>query len=314
MPAYNRPDTLSRTLESLLAQTFGDLAVLIVDDAPSPAVRSIVNAYAHGDPRITYEENPARLGMIGNWRRAFERSQQLFPNSPYFAWVSDHDIWHPRWLEVLVSVLEGQPAAVAAYPRTIRVYRDRRRRTPSPIETAGVTVPRERLRRTAGMTAGNCIYGLFRARALAQAGVFRPVLMPDRQVLVQLSLLGEFRAVPELLWYREVADGGFSYARQRRMFFPGRAPWFTYLPAVIQHNAVLIWDGVALGRGRPVFGRVAAMRYAWLHLWYSARRQLSRRDAAWRRVVTSTVPGRWLIARTSAVAARQTVATGTHGR
>ena len=40
----------------------------------------------------------------------------------------------------------------------------------------------------------------------------------DKQVLVELSLLGEFRHVAEVLWYREVA-GSFSYRRQREMFF-----------------------------------------------------------------------------------------------
>lgn len=313
MPAYNRPDSLPRTLESLLGQTYTDFAIVIVDDSPSPAIRSIVEEYAKSDSRITYEANPVRLGMIGNWHRAFQRAQATFPDSVYFAWASDHDIWHPRWLEVLVPVLDEGPAVVAAYPHTIRVYKDgRRRRAPGAIETAGITAPHDRLRRTAGMTAGNCIYGLFRARALAQAGVFRPVLMPDRQVLVQLSLLGEFCRVPDFLWYREVSDG-FSYERQRRMFFPTHVPWHTYLPANVQHIGVLFWDCVVRGKGRPVFGRAAALRYTWLHPWYSAKRELLRRDARWRRFVSRTAVGRRLIAWSFAVQARPGAA-ATEGR
>ena len=90
MPAYNRPDTLPRVLESLLSQTSRDFALVIVDDAPSPRVREIVDSYAGYGVQITYEPNPVRLGMIGNWRKAFTRARELYPNSEYFAWVSDH--------------------------------------------------------------------------------------------------------------------------------------------------------------------------------------------------------------------------------
>ena len=104
LPAYHRPDTIARALESLLSQTFTDFAVVIVHDGHSPDVASIVDEYAREYPQIHYEENGTRLGMVGNWRRVFERARELYPGFQYFAWVSDHDLWHPRWLGELVSV------------------------------------------------------------------------------------------------------------------------------------------------------------------------------------------------------------------
>jgi glycosyltransferase involved in cell wall biosynthesis len=295
MPAYGRADTLARVFESLFSQTDQRFAIVIVDDRPLPEVRAIVETYAAISPRITYEPNPVRLGMIGNWRKAFDRSREIYPGSEYFAWVSDHDIWHPRWLEVLVGVLDEHPELVLAYPQMQRVFPKRRRAITRRFDTAGVTSPIDRLRlAVSGMTAGNCIYGLFRARTLAQAGVFRPVLAPDRQLLVQLSLLGEFKHVPEILWYREVA-GMFSYTRQRKMFFPTRTPLHTYLPANVQHFGILLWDLCVRGRGRPAFGRITGARYALAQLWYSTMREL-RRDgvARWRVALRHTALGRWL--------------------
>lgn len=295
MPAYNRPDTLARVFESLLSQTYDDFAIVIVDDRPSAAVAAIVATYAALHPRITYAVNPARLGMIGNWRRAFDRGRELYPRSEYFAWVSDHDIWHPRWLEVLVGVLDEHPEAVLAYPQMQRVFPRRRRAMTRLVDTAGVTNRVERLRTAVKrMTAGNCVYGLFRVSALVQAGVFRPVLAPDRQLLVHLSLLGEFRHVPEVLWYREVA-GMFSYKRQRQMFFPTRIPLYTYLPANVQHFAILLWDLCVRGRGRPGFGRIAGAGYAIAQLWYSTKRELLRDNSRWRVALAQTVAGRRLL-------------------
>ena len=42
LAAFNRPDSLRRTLESLLSQTYRDFALVIVDDAPSAESSAIV--------------------------------------------------------------------------------------------------------------------------------------------------------------------------------------------------------------------------------------------------------------------------------
>jgi glycosyltransferase involved in cell wall biosynthesis len=277
-----------------LSQTYRDFAVVIVDDCPTPAIQAIVEAYSAIDSRITYEPNPERLGMIANWRKAFVRSRRLYPGSEFFAWVSDHDVWHPRWLEVLVRVLDDRPEVVLAYPSSVRVY-PHERRLAAVFETADSPNRSHRVRVAATrVTAGNAVYGLVRAAALEQVGVFRSVMMPDRQILIQLSLLGEFRHVKEILWYRE-ASGAFSYRRQRQMFFPSHVPLHTYLPANVQHFGVLLWDLVARGRGRPTIGRIAGLWYAALQLWYTTRRELLRDDSRWREALRQTAIGRRLL-------------------
>ena len=150
-----------------------------------------------------------------------------------------------------------------------------------------------RWRRRSATTAGNAIYGLFRAEALRRAGVFRPVLAPDRQVLCEMAALGQFTQVQEPLWYREVARA-FSYGRQRAMFFPGRSPLHTYLPTNLQHTAVLAWDLGVRGQGLPACGRLAGFGYALAHCWYSNKRDLTRDDARWRVALERTAFGRWL--------------------
>jgi glycosyltransferase involved in cell wall biosynthesis len=283
MPAYHRPDALARVLESLLSQTLQPCAIVIVDDKPTSEVRAIVESYSTRHPHVTYEANPTRLGMIGNWHKAFTRARELYPSSEFFAWVSDHDVWHPRWLEVLVAALDERPQAVMAYPQMQRVFPSSERRPVLRLfSTAGVSSRLARLRAaTSEMTAGNCIYGLFRASALEQVGIFRGVLMPDRAVLLALCALGEFVHVPQVLWYREVA-GVFSYSRQRQMFFPDYVPLHTYLPANVQHCGLLFWDFAVRGRGRPAIGRLAGAGYAVMQILYSIRRETLRDDADWR--------------------------------
>jgi glycosyltransferase involved in cell wall biosynthesis len=268
LPAYDRPDSLAETLESILGQTCDDFALVICDDSTSDATAALVAPYAAADRRIVYERNPRRLGMIDNWRRCFERANALFPDAEYFAWASDHDVWHPRWLEVLVGELDEHPEIVLAYPQTLRTFAHARPVVNRPFDTRGLTGPADRLRAASlRMMAGNLIYGLFRRQALADAGVFARVLVPDRQVLLELSLLGEFSQLPELLWYREIAVG-FSLDRQRTALFADGAPLYTYLPTDVTHAALLFWN-LAVGRRVRRVGVPAAFGYAVLQLWTS---------------------------------------------
>lgn len=296
MPAYKRPDVLPRTLESLLSQTLQDFALVIVDDAPSSPMRAIVETYAAGGAPLTYEGNPRRLGMIGNWRLAFQRARQLYPESEYFAWVSDHDLWHARWLETLVAELDSHPEVVLAYPLHVQLTATGARMSAreKTFDTFGIGGRGRRIRRSARyMLSGDMIYGLMRARALASAGVFRPVLMPDRQVLLALALYGQFRQVPEVLWYREYLNR-FDIARQRKAFFPDGAPLYSYAPPHLQHCATLLWDFAVRGRGKPAFGRVAGLRYAAGQLWSSCMRELVRPKSDWRLKLGAMLRGEWL--------------------
>ena len=276
LPAFARPDSLPRALESLLSQTYQDFALVVVDDAVEANVASIVESYAREYPQISYAFNPRRLGMVGNWRRVFEEARARYPKSEFFAWVSDHDVWHARWLETLVSVLDHESRVVVAYSASLRTTPDDAWLEKKGFDTTGITRASRRIARAAQeMLAGDMIYGLMRAHALAAAGVFRHVVTPDRQILLALSLFGEVRHVPEVLWYREMARE-FDLERQRKVFFPDGTPLYAYLPSHVQHSVSLLWDFGIRGKGRPQFGRVAGASYAAVHLWFSVARQLPR--------------------------------------
>ncbi len=282
LPAYNRADYLPEALESLLGQTLGDFAIVVVDDRSADATLEIVERYRRLDPRISLLQNESRGGMIANWRRAFDQSVARHAGLEFFAWASDHDVWHPRWLERMVAALDSYPDAVVAYPYTVRISeRGDVLLGPGEFDTLGVEDPAERFRRAWwGMSAGNMIYGLFRARALSKAGVFRPVLMPDRALFAELAIYGQFCQVREILWFRRFAVE-VTMERQRRSFFPGGAPTYSYLHWSTMHGAVLAWSLCVRGTGRPLVGRALGLRCAAEALafgaWMDARKRLPRR-------------------------------------
>ena len=52
IPAYNVQDCLGATLDSVLAQTYGNLEVIVVDDGSTDGTAKIIDAYAARDSRV----------------------------------------------------------------------------------------------------------------------------------------------------------------------------------------------------------------------------------------------------------------------
>jgi glycosyltransferase involved in cell wall biosynthesis len=284
VPLYNAAEHLPEALESLLNQTCEDLRLLLVDDRSTDETPRIAGEYAALDGRVSYVCNATRLGLTRNWRRAFELGRERFPSAPYYAWGSDHDFWHPRFVESLVRVLDARPEAAMAYPdaAVLRVGRLLELRPPT-IDTTDARTLRTRLRLLArDMRAGQMVYGVFRTNALVRAGGFRHVLYADRLLLTEVALGGELVRVPEALWYKR-PTGAFSVARQRRACFPDGTPVHARLPWWMVHAALLAWCGAVAARRRPT-SRRRMLAASWLYLWNNAlvaygrtRRRMSRR-------------------------------------
>lgn len=295
LPAYNHVGEVREAIESLLGQTFRDFAVVVVDDGSTDGTSEVLREYAKSAPHVLYVQNSTRLGMIENWRRAFVQALEHFPSAEYFAWASDHDVWHPRWLWVLVRVLDEHPEVVLAYPLNRKIGPDGSLvdRKPWVFDTRAVASPARRLVRTSWhMSAGNMVYGLFRVSALRRAGVFRRVLVPDRLLLAEASLYGQFYQVPEVLWFRRWYGRVFSLARQRAAFFPNGRPSYAWIPWWLSHGAVLGWTLGVRGAGRPDIGRGFGVALALQYLMVAVSLHIVQQGRAARLWLVARVP--WL--------------------
>ncbi|MER2598612.1 MAG: glycosyltransferase family 2 protein [Caldilineales bacterium] len=104
IPVYNRAHLVGRTIESVLAQSFQDWDLLVVDDGSSDDTVAVVRGYTT-DPRVQLEINPHNLGLTRNWNRCLELArgplvQVLLSDdlidADYLQRVSDHFATHPN--------------------------------------------------------------------------------------------------------------------------------------------------------------------------------------------------------------------------
>ncbi|HEY6509502.1 MAG TPA: glycosyltransferase family A protein, partial [Vicinamibacterales bacterium] len=206
-----------------------------------------------------------------------ERAMRAYPSAEYFAWASDHDRWHPDWLQRMVTTLDADPGAVLAYPVTRRIAPDGAEldKGPRMFDTADCADLGARWRHLCheGVGAGDMVYGLMRVDAFRKAGVFRTVLRPDRLLVAELTLYGRVRQVPEVLWYRRDA-GGSSVDRQRHsLLLSGHEPAGFSAPPWWQH-ARMLWRVYAAAEpshlpiSRATWARMLAryqITYGWRH-------------------------------------------------
>jgi len=75
IPAYNGERYLKECIDSILAQTFTDFELLIIDDSSSDKTFEIAQEYAKNDSRIKVFKNEKNLGLVGNWNRCIELAQ-----------------------------------------------------------------------------------------------------------------------------------------------------------------------------------------------------------------------------------------------
>jgi hypothetical protein len=270
-PLFEKAAYLSAAVESLLAQSFEDFALVLVDDRSGDDTAAIACAYAECDPRVRVHVNERRLGMLSNTRLALSLARELFPAAEFWALGSDHDLWHPRFLETLVCLLDAHPEAVLAVPSVQRIDEyDRpypKKARVKHLTTLGAPDPRERAAlafRT--MAAGNMVYGLFRTSTLDRLGHYRDVLVPDRLLLFEIALHGPTVQAPEVLWQRRF-KGLADTERQRRAFWPEGPPAYTHLPWWLQHTGSLARAYGRRAAGRPLgIGRLGGMAVALTYL------------------------------------------------
>jgi glycosyltransferase involved in cell wall biosynthesis len=241
VPVYNGAKHIRSALDSLLAQTYTDFEIVISDNASADDTPKICLEYVERDKRVSFQRNARNLGMIRNFRQVFELSR-----GSHFAWASDHDLWHPRWLETMMKVLDENPDVILAYSRSVGMDDGGNElfKEPRTFDTSGMSKnQRVRAACTQMVGAGNIAYGLMRSNAFAKTSVYPSWLMPDRLLFMEMSLHGQYKQVDEYLWKRRYPDGipnlrgvpedyESIIERQRSNLFLGKAPWHTLLPTL----------------------------------------------------------------------------------
>ncbi len=199
LPAYNCEAFVGETLESLEAQTWPNLEIVIGDDASSDGTPDILRAFADGRENVQLALREKNLGWTGNSNDLMSRATGAFM---FFAFHDD--LVDPPYVERLVQALMGDPGAVLAYSDLEQREPDGETVIYCWTALEGASAP-TRVRRMAERPRAWHVpnRGVFRSSAFRRIGGLKRhaqgEFAADLPWLTHMASIGRFVRVPEVL-------------------------------------------------------------------------------------------------------------------
>ena len=106
MTTYNREKYLAAAIESVIASTYQNWELLVVDDQSKDRSVEIAQSYAQKDPRVKSIVNEKNLGDYPNRNMAASLAK-----GKYLKYVDADDMIYPNGLEIMVQNIERFPEA-----------------------------------------------------------------------------------------------------------------------------------------------------------------------------------------------------------
>lgn len=211
VPTYNGAETLGRTLESLSAQTWPALEILIGDDGSTDTTPEIIDDFAAAHANVRVVRREANLGWLGNTNDLMSLAAGEFS---FFAFHDD--VVEPTYVERLAGALLADDSTILAFSDMTVADLDGTVRTHSFERLQGLSKAAERGLAMADRPDGWWVpnRGLFRTSAYQCTGGIHPnrsgEYSADWTWLLHLSLLGGFVRVPEVLCHKHYTKRSLS--------------------------------------------------------------------------------------------------------
>jgi len=117
MTAFNVENYIETAIRSVLAQSWSNFELIVVDDCSTDATRRIVKQLMEHDSRIKLIENQTNCGTYINRNKAYNLA------TGEYVTCHDSDDWaHPKKLEYQVTALLKNPDAVSSSSHWVRMY------------------------------------------------------------------------------------------------------------------------------------------------------------------------------------------------
>lgn len=213
VPAWNAARFIDATLESLAAQSYANLQILISVDLSTDDTAQRCEDFAHGDPRFRIIRQTQRHGWVGNVNALLREAR-----GDLCCFAFHDDLLDPQYFTRLVAALDAHPAAILAYTDMDTIHQDG---SVEICQYTGLDGATGRLQRGQRIIQREGDWwtphrGLFRLSAAKQIGGLKRHLggefSADWPWLLNLALLGEFVRVPESLCHKRYMEKSLSRA------------------------------------------------------------------------------------------------------
>jgi glycosyltransferase involved in cell wall biosynthesis len=215
IPTYNRGDLIGRAIASVIAQTYQNLEIIVVDDA---STEDIAQEIAHiDDPRLRYIHHETNLGGSAARNTGIKAAQGEF-----VAFLDSDDVWLPHKLqrqlaEISTVNISNNLVCYSQFQSSPQVFY-----APSVFPSRGKQ-PQETVADYLWASQGEMLTSsLLMHRSLAQRTLFQPGLIKhqDLDFVIRLEQQGAvFVFIPQVLtiWHNESRGDRISRNRDYQL-------------------------------------------------------------------------------------------------
>jgi glycosyltransferase involved in cell wall biosynthesis len=206
IPSYNAAEYLPHAIDSVIAQTYPNWEIVVVDDGSADNTRQIVEAYKLWLQDRLHYMRQSNQG-VATARNAGMRSAR----GEFIALLDADDVWLPHRLERGVELLDADPEAGLVHARVARV------------DAGGSVIGQLKVepKYLSGRIAHNiytrrahiiCPTVMFRKRCLEAAGWFDETMRAteDRDLWFRIALHYKIAYIDEILAYYRLSPSSMS--------------------------------------------------------------------------------------------------------
>jgi glycosyltransferase involved in cell wall biosynthesis len=236
VPVYNGAAHIDTCIETVTAQTYPNLEIVVVDNHSSDGTVDRLRAWAAADRRVRVEVNPSNIGAVRN-----RNATASLARGEWIKFLDHDDLLEPTCIERLVEAGERSGVALVACRRLVRyegvdagrvddfetetMQFELRLILPGATELSGSQVAELALRFRGRNFVGEPIAVLVRRTAFETEGGFNPdlVQIPDLDCWLRIGLAGGLAFVDEALCtFRVHARNESAVNRELKLFRASR--------------------------------------------------------------------------------------------
>lgn len=202
LPTYNRAQLLPFAIQSVLAQSYTNLELIIVDDNSPDNTGEVVKSF--DDPRIRYVRNSPNLKLPRALNRGFSSAQ-----GEYLTWTSDDNLYRPEAVARMVGRLQDGHCDFVYADYDLFSEQDE---NGNPKNCQRDFLPGE-LRLNKGNHIGACF--MYTRRLYDKVGDYDPelFLVEDYDYFLRAAKVFSFCHIPESLYYFRRDEGTLYLSR-----------------------------------------------------------------------------------------------------
>lgn len=226
LPVYNGEKVLNDAIESVLAQTYLNFELLVVNDCSTDQTESIIDRYVERDTRVKKINNIQNLKLPATLNAGFQNA-----TGEYWTWTSDDNKYKPEAIECMVKYLDNNLSCCM-------VYTDY-----TAIDAEGNELFKQVVGEPKELAMGNCIGAcfLYRREYAQKVGKYdiNLFLAEDYDYWVRLCKAGSIHHLSKNLYYYRRHSNSLTSTRKEMIEIQTCKVWeknFLYLFSMLDSH------------------------------------------------------------------------------